>query len=114
MIFVIDDDIVMAECVAKACGEQEVKIFGDVFAAIQALNEKMPDLILMEVMLSGPDGFTLLNELISYRDTMDIPVVLVTAVELAEMDLKDYGVVGVLNKDSMTPAEVRRYVEKYC
>ena len=83
MIFVIDDDEIMAECVAKACGGKEVRIFGDVVVAMKALEEGLPELIFMDVMLTGPDGFTLLNELISYPDTMKIPVVITTAMDVA-------------------------------
>lgn len=114
MIFVIDDDKVMAECVAKACGEKEVCIFGDALEAMRALERGLPELILMDVMLTGPDGFTFLNEMVSYPDTMTIPVVLVTTMELRGVDLSIYGVVGVLNKDTMTPEEIREYVERYC
>lgn len=114
MIFVIDDNKMMAECVAKACGERKVRIFGDAIAATRALGDGLPEMIFMDVMLTGPDCFTMLNELISYSDTVKIPVVLVTATRLNGFDLSEYGVVGVLDKDTMTPAEVRGYVEKYC
>ncbi len=114
MIFVIDDDQMMAECVAKACKKQEVKIFGNAIEAMRALNGELPELIFMDVMLTGPDGFTFLNELISYSDTMKIPVVLVTAMGLQNADLSTYGVIGVLDKDTMRPEEVRMYAEKYC
>lgn len=114
MIFVIDDNQMMAECVAKACGKREVKIFGDAITAMGELNKEIPELIFMDVMLTGPDGFSFLNEMVSYSDTMRIPIVLVTAVEFGDVDFGMYGVVGVLNKDTMKPEEIRRYVEKYC
>jgi CheY-like chemotaxis protein len=114
MIFVIDDDKIMAECVAKACGEKGVRIFGDALAAVGALEDGLPEMIFMDVMLTGPDGFTMLNELISYPDTMKIPIVIVTAMRLSSLDLSEYGVVGVLNKDTMTPTEIKEYVRKYC
>lgn len=113
MIFVIDDNRMMAECIAKACGI-EVKIFGDALMATQALDDGLPEMIFMGAMLTGPDGFTMLNELISYSDTMKIPVVLITDARFDNLDLSEYGVVGVLSKDTVTPAEVRAYVEKYC
>lgn len=114
MIYVIDDNMMIAECVAKACGVKRTRIFGDAIEAMRGINEKLPELILMDVMLTGPDGFTLLNELISYPDTMKIPVVLMTTADLADVDLSVYGVVGILDKDTMTPEEIRGYAEKYC
>ena len=115
MIFVIDDDAVMANCVKRACGEQEVMIFGDGISAMNAIdNKKMPGLIFLDIFLSGPDGFTFLNELVSYSDTAKIPVVVITSLDLGTKDLSEYGVVGILSKETMTPQEIFDYAKKYC
>ena len=115
MIFVIDDDTIMANCIARATGRDlsEIRIFGNIIDAINNLDEELPEMILMDVMLTGPDGFTLLNELASYSDTAKIPVVIISAFDFRCEDLKDYGVVGVLNKEKMLPEEIREYVAKY-
>ena len=115
MIFVIDDDEIMAECVAKACGKKDVMIFNDAISAMDGLsNGELPSLIFMDVMLSGPDGFTFLNEMISYTDTQKIPVVIVSEIDFSGKDLSEYGVVGTLKKESMVPEEIKEYVERYC
>ena len=44
---------------------------------------------------------------------MKIPVVIVTSLELSGRDLSDYGVVGVLSKETMRPEEMMEYVLKY-
>jgi len=112
MLYIIDSDKIMAECIAKATGE-EVKIFAN---AIEAMNEisygELPEIIFMEIMLDGPDGFSFLNELISYDDTAKIPVVIVSSLPFVKKNLDVYGVVGVLNKETMTPEEIRRYVDE--
>lgn len=113
VIWVVDSDPVMAECIARAAGTTAVRIYHNVIEAIEGLNEGVPELIFLEVMLTGPDGFTLLNELMSYEDTMRVPVVLVTGLETAVRrgrDLSAYGVVGVLDKATMRPEEIQRYV----
>ena len=55
MIFVIDDDEIMAECIARAAGG-EVRIFTN---AIEAMQEIMvgvvPELIFLDILLDGPD-----------------------------------------------------------
>ncbi len=113
MIFVIDDDEIMAECVANATGE-ETRIFTDAYMATSAIAEgELPEAIFLDVLLNGPDGFTFLNDLMSYSDTAKIPVILVTSLKMERRDLSSYGVVGLLNKDTMTPEDVRRYVEQY-
>lgn len=113
MIFVIDDDEIMAECVANATGG-ETRIFTDAYMATSAIAEgELPEVIFLDVLLNGPDGFTFLNDLVSYTDTAQIPVVLVTSLRIENKDLSSYGVVGVLDKDTMGPKDVRNYVEQY-
>lgn len=113
MIFIIEDDELMAECVAKSCEGQEVKIFSNAYDAIKAFDDKLPDLIFLDILLSGPDGFTLLHELASYSDTGNIPVVIVSSLDFSGKDLSIYGVVGAINKDTMTPKEVEEYANRY-
>ncbi len=115
MILIIDDDEIMCECVAKACGKKaEVRSFGNAIEAMAEIDKGIvPDLIFLDVLLDGPDGFTFLNELVSYSDTGRIPVVIITSLNLEGKDLAEYGVVGILDKDTMKPEEILNYVEKY-
>ena len=116
MIYVIDDDEVMAGCIAKSCEKagKEVRVFADAVAAMaQIASGEMPELIFLDILLTGPDGFTFLNELVSYSDTGSIPVVVVSSLDLTGQDLSIYGVVGVLDKERMLPQEIRSYAEKY-
>ena len=50
-----------------------------------ALKEEIPNLILLDIMLPGDDGYTILGKLKSSPDTKSIPVIMVTAKE-AEYD----------------------------
>lgn len=50
-----------------------------------ALKEEIPNLILLDIMLPGDDGYTILEKLKSSPDTKSIPVIMVTAKE-AEYD----------------------------
>ena len=115
MIFVIDDDEIMRECIERACGEGvEVRGFADGLTAMAVIGEGViPDLIFLDILLVGPDGFTFLNEMVSYADTAKVPIVVVTSLDLNARDLTAYGVVGVLEKEKMRPQEVRAYVRKY-
>ena len=49
-------------------------------ALIKAQEEK-PDLIFLDIMMPGKDGFTTCNELKSSKATRDIPVVMLTALQ---------------------------------
>lgn len=112
MIYVIDDDEIMAECVARAT-HHEAKIFHNAIEAMSAIDEETPDLIFLDILLDGPDGFTFLNELMSYQDTVKIPIVIITSLDIKIDKLQDYGVVHVMKKDEMTPEEIRKYVNKF-
>lgn len=111
MIFVIDDDEIMAECIARAI-KKETKVFSNAITAIEALNDEVPELIFLDILLDGPDGFTFLNELASYQDTAKIPIVIVTSLDVSNVDLSQYNVVGILSKDNMTPQEIKKYVDQ--
>lgn len=50
-----------------------------------ALKEELPDLILLDIMLPGDDGYTILAQLKSMSSVKDVPVIMVTAKE-AEFD----------------------------
>ena len=113
MIFIIDDDEIMAECIARAAGKP-AKIFSNAIEAMQAIDTELPELIFLDILLDGPDGFTFLNELASYQDTAKIPIVIVTSLDVTNMNLSQYGVIGVLAKEQMKPEEIKNYVEQVC
>ena len=113
MIYVIDDDEIMADCIARACKE-EVKIFSNAIEAMGAIDEgELPELIFLDILLDGPDGFTFLNELVSYKDTAKIPVVIISSLDFSDKDLSVYGVVGILNKSIMEPREIYEFAKEY-
>ena len=113
MIFIIDDDEIMAGCMSRAANTS-VRIFKDAISAMSAISEGgLPSLIFLDILLDGPDGFTFLNELISYPDTAKIPVVIVSSLDFPKQGIGSYKIAGVLNKDTMKPADIRSYVRKY-
>lgn len=72
------------------------------------VDERRPDVLLLDVFLAGPNIFTLLHELRSHVDLAMIPVVLCTnsADALSEEDLEVYGISAVLDKTSMVPDDI--------
>ena len=113
MIFVIEDDLSFAKCLELYLKPEKVKIFSNIIDATAALDDELPSLIFLDVLLTGPDGFTLLNELISYPDTRKIPIIIVSSLDFSGKDLSDYGVVATLNKDVLTPKEIKSYAKRY-
>ena len=107
MIYIIDNDLSMAKCLARYLRPEETKLFEHAVDAINQIDEDAPKLIFLDVLLDGPDAFTFLNELVSYENTARIPVVIVTSLDLKLSALPAYGVKKILKKDTLTPEEVK-------
>lgn len=114
-VFIIEDDKNMAECIARAIAKTtkaEISYFSNVVTALQSFEDNLPDLICLDILLDGPDGFSLLNELNSYADTAQIPILIITSLNLQVQNLRHYNVQKVLQKETMTPQEIGETVQK--
>lgn len=119
-IFIIEDDPDFAEIYQKHLKrnfpEIPLQIFYNAIEANAAFSElseeELPSLIILDVLLTGPDGFTLLNELLSYPETSQIPVLLISSLNLGQMSLHAYNVRAILNKETFTPADFVDQVQK--
>ena len=87
MIYIIEDDVDIREMESYALKNSgfEVVEFAnsdDLFAACQ---KQLPSLILLDIMLPGEDGLTILKRLREQEETHYIPVMMVTA-KTSELD----------------------------
>ena len=116
-IYILEDDASFASCIEKYVKKSgipvEVFVFNNIIDAISNIDLHFPSMIFLDVLLTGPDGFTLLNELASYSDTARIPIVIISSIDFSGQDLNSYGVVAALNKDTLIPKEVITYVRTY-
>ena len=118
-IFIIEDDPDFAEIYQKYLvrnfPENPLQIFYNAIEANAAFSElredELPSLIILDILLTGPDGFTLLNELLSYPETSQIPVLLISSLNLGQMSLQAYNVRAILNKETFTPADFVNQVQ---
>ena len=106
MIFVIEDDRGWENYYRRILKGYELDFFHDGVAAIAAMDEQVPDLVILDILLTGPTGFAVLNEMRSYPELMKVPVVIVTSVKIKDDLAKQYGVTKVLDKGEMTPQEL--------
>ena len=77
-IAVVEDEPSIAEVISlylRRAGYQ-VQTFADGRAAQEALSKRPPDLVILDVMLPGVDGFALTRYL---RDRSDVPIILLTS-----------------------------------
>ncbi len=80
-IYSVEDDASIRELIlyaAKTCG-YDAKGFDNAQGMYQALQEAIPSVILLDIMLPGKDGITLLKELKASEKYKHIPVILLTA-----------------------------------
>ena len=87
MIYCVEDERNIRELLVYTLGTSgfEAKGLEDGQELKQALKGQLPELILLDIMLPGQDGYELLEFLKGNPDTSQIPVIMVTAKE-AEYD----------------------------
>ena len=79
-MLIADDNADMREYVARLLAEQfRVEVVSDGKAALAAARERLPDLVLTDVMMPQLDGFGLLKELRSDPRTSGVPVIMLSA-----------------------------------
>ena len=78
VIAVVEDEPSISEVVSlylKRAGFQ-VQLFADGLEAQQAFSHQVPDLVILDVMLPGMDGFALTRSL---RDRSEVPIIMLTS-----------------------------------
>jgi PleD family two-component response regulator len=113
-VLIVEDDSWLANnhiTIMKVSG-YEASAVSSSEAAIAQIDDKAPDVIVLDVMLEGGTAFALMHELQSYEDTARIPVILCSNIpgELLDHEaLERYGVRIVLDRsDRVAPDGLRR------
>ncbi len=81
MIYYVEDDTNVRELAIYALKQAglEAKGFAEASSFRAALTTELPDLILLDIMMPGTDGMTLLRELRADRRTAQLPIMMLTA-----------------------------------
>ena len=87
LIYLVEDDqnISEIETYALKSGGFDVVSFSNAKEFYAALEEKIPTLIILDIMLPDDDGLTILKKIKSSSNTSNIPVIMVSAKD-SEMD----------------------------
>lgn len=81
-ILVVDDESNIRLLVKNMIGTRyDVIEAGDGDEAVTKAQKEKPDLVLLDILMPGKDGFTTCNQLKAGKGTKDIPVVMVTALQ---------------------------------
>lgn len=104
-ILLVEDDDDLAEMyeLQLRWGQHQVKLAKDAQAALDVLDTFPAEAIVLDIMLPGHNGLSVLYELRSYSDWRRIPVIVLSNISLDELGvsqagLKALGVVQYLDK----------------
>lgn len=93
----------------------DVLVVGDGEETISALTEKIPDLLLLDLVMPVKDGFEVLKDIRSNPVMKNLKVVVLSNLgqEEDEKRAKELGVLGYFVKTDITLAEMVDHVKKY-
>lgn len=115
-VLIVEDDDWLAEQYIRtlANAEMQADAVGHALAAIEAIDVKKPDVLVVDMLLPGPNIFTLLHEIRSHSDLAVIPVILCTnsASQFSREDLTAYGIKTILDKATMHPKDMIAAIKK--
>lgn len=109
-VLVIEDDEFLREVMCQKLAKEGFNVSAaiDAVGALEIIKEKPPQLILLDLILPGMDGFDFLGQLKKENTTKNIPVIVLSNLGQKEDIGKamSSGAVDYLIKANFTPAEI--------
>lgn len=109
-ILLIEDESALQKTIGDALGQEEFSVLSalDGEAGLRLAQDKLPDVILLDLILPKANGFDVLKSLKEQETTKNIPVVVLTNLESMEDIQKalDLGAMTYLVKSNYTLQEV--------
>lgn len=112
-VFVLEDDRGWEAYYRRILKGHELVFFNNGIEAIAAMDEEKPALVILDVLLAGPTGFAVINEMRSYPELEDVPIAVVSSVKIGEIDEK-YGILRTFDKSEMLPQDLISVVNEVC
>lgn len=116
-ILLVEDDEFLRDLVVRKLDEAgfDVAVAKDGEAALKAAGTRIPDLILLDLVLPGMSGFELIAKLREDEATAKIPfIVLSNSAEVqSKRESQEMGAEGYLVKAQSTPPEIVEAVAKW-
>jgi two-component system NtrC family sensor kinase len=104
-ILVVDDSKLITKVLSSklTAAGYEVATATNGDEALQAIAARLPDLLVMDLIMPVKDGFTTLKELRANSATKDLKVIITSDLQQAEdvQKVTDLGVLGVFDKDNL-------------
>lgn len=95
-LLVVDDVIDNIDILREALGEEyTVRVATNGPAALESVKKSLPDLILLDVMMPGMDGFEVCRKLKSDSAAWEIPIIFITALNETKEKIEGFSAGGV-------------------
>lgn len=114
-IFIIEDDVFLGGILSQriAAETTDLKLFKNGEDALAAMAKETPDIVLLDILLPGMDGFKVLENIRGNEKTKKIPVLIVSNTSQLENKEKAKGMgAEFLLKALVTPYEIVEQVKK--
>lgn len=113
-VFVVDDERSILEALEYMLIDEGYSVkTASRGTELLKLNNDLPDVIVLDVLLSGEDGREIARKLKNQERTKNIPIVMISAHPNAQFTIKDCGADDFLPKP-FDIQELLNKVEKYC
>ncbi|MBF0119903.1 MAG: response regulator [Desulfobacterales bacterium] len=116
-ILIVDDTEENIDVLSELLGDDyEVSVATDGETALQAVYDNHPDLILLDIMMPGMDGYEVCKKLKTNPATQDIPIIFVTAMSEVNDETKglELGAIDYITKPispSIVKARIKNHLE---
>ncbi len=103
-ILLVEDDTILADCLSQwlASAGHVVIHAADAQSAIDKLDDVVPQLIILDMLLPGANGVQVLHTLRSHADLAPIPVIICSSVATKHIQgIESYGVSSVIDKTTL-------------
>lgn len=111
MVLIVDDTEANVDILVEALGDDyDVSVAMDGESALENMEMELPDIILLDIMMPGMDGYEVCRCIKENEAASEIPIIFLTAMTDAESKAKGFelGAVDYITK----PFEVQEVKEK--
>ncbi len=118
-LLIVDDAETNIDILVDVLGEEyDIAVAMDGESALEAVEDDLPDLILLDIMMPDIDGFEVCKRLKGNPETDNIPIVFLSALTEEKEKQKglDFGAVDFITKPfevSEIQSKVKKYLTEY-
>ncbi|MFA5829528.1 MAG: response regulator [Candidatus Gracilibacteria bacterium] len=111
-LLIVEDDALLSQILSKSFLEKdvEVSVVDNGFKVLESAKKFGPDAILLDLVLPGLDGFAVLKQLKSAKETRKISVVVLSNLD-AVADIKSTQVLGAEKHFTKADIELKKIVD---